>query len=160
MTDTIHNFTFDELTIGQVATMTRTLNKEDIAVFAAASWDTNPAHLDEEYAKGTLFGGVIAHGMWSAGLISAAIGTQLPGVGTIYLGQDLQFRRPVKIGDTVTAQITVLEKDDSKKRVVLETLVLNQNGEKVVVGKATVLAPAQKIVRPAIAIPQVQIVGK
>lgn len=159
MTDTIHNFTFDELTIGQVATMTRTLNKEDIAVFAATSWDTNPAHLDEEYAKDTLFGGVIAHGMWSAGLISAAIGTQLPGVGTIYLGQDLQFRRPVKIGDTVTAQITVLEKDDSKKRVVLETLVMNQNGEKVVVGKATVLAPAQKIERPALPVPQVQIVG-
>lgn len=159
MTDTIHNFTFDELTIGQVATMTRTLNKEDIAVFAAASWDTNPAHLDEEYAKDTLFGGVIAHGMWSAGLISAAIGTQLPGVGTIYLGQDLQFRRPVKIGDTVTAQITVLEKDEAKKRVVLETLVMNQNGEKVVVGKATVLAPAQKIVRPALPVPQVQIVG-
>lgn len=159
MTDTIENFTFDELTVGQTAQMARTLTREDIAVFAAASLDTNPAHLDDEYAKNTLFGEVIVHGMWSAGLISAAIGTKLPGVGTIYLGQDLQFRRPVKIGDTVTAQITVLEKDEAKKRVILETLVMNQNGEKVVVGKATVLAPAEKIVRPAIAVPKVQIVG-
>lgn len=159
MTDTIENFTFDELTVGQTAQMARTLTREDIAVFAAASLDTNPAHLDDEYAKNTLFGEVIVHGMWSAGLISAAIGTKLPGVGTIYLGQDLQFRRPVKIGDTVTAQITVLEKDEAKKRVILETLVINQNGEKVVVGKATVLAPAEKIVRPAIAVPKVQIVG-
>ncbi|MBO7555607.1 MAG: MaoC family dehydratase N-terminal domain-containing protein [Neisseriaceae bacterium] len=159
MTDTIENFTFDELTVGQTAQMARTLTREDIAVFAAASLDTNPAHLDDEYAKNTLFGEVIVHGMWSAGLISAAIGTKLPGVGTIYLGQDLQFRRPVKIGDTITAHITVLEKDEAKKRVVLETLVINQNGEKVVVGKATVLAPAEKIVRPAIAVPKVQIVG-
>ena len=159
MTDTIENFTFDELTVGQTAQMARTLTREDIAVFAAASLDTNPAHLDDEYAKNTLFGEVIVHGMWSAGLISAAIGTKLPGVGTIYLGQDLQFRRPVKIGDTVTAQITVLEKDEAKKRIILETLVMNQNGEKVVVGKATVLAPAEKIVRPAIAVPKVQIVG-
>ncbi|MBQ9683300.1 MAG: MaoC family dehydratase N-terminal domain-containing protein [Neisseriaceae bacterium] len=159
MTDTIENFTFDELTVGQTAQIARTLTREDIAVFAAASLDTNPAHLDDEYAKNTLFGEVIVHGMWSAGLISAAIGTKLPGVGTIYLGQDLQFRRPVKIGDTVTAQITVLEKDEAKKRVILETLVMNQNGEKVVVGKATVLAPAEKIVRPAIAVPKVQIVG-
>ena len=159
MTDTIENFPFEELTVGQTAQMARTLTREDIAVFAAASLDTNPAHLDDEYAKNTLFGEVIVHGMWSAGLISAAIGTKLPGVGTIYLGQDLQFRRPVKIGDTITAQITVLEKDEAKKRVVLETLVINQNGEKVVVGKATVLAPAEKIVRPAIPVPQVKIVG-
>ena len=159
MTDTIENFPFEELTVGQTAQMARTLTREDIAVFAAASLDTNPAHLDDEYAKNTLFGEVIVHGMWSAGLISAAIGTKLPGVGTIYLGQDLQFRRPVKISDTITAQITVLEKDEAKKRVVLETLVINQNGEKVVVGKATVLAPAEKIVRPAIPVPQVKIVG-
>ena len=159
MTDTIENFPFEELTVGQTAQMARTLTREDIAVFAAASLDTNPAHLDDEYAKNTLFGEVIVHGMWSAGLISAAIGTKLPGVGTIYLGQDLQFRRPVKIGDTITAQITVLEKDEAKKRVVLETLVINQNGEKVVVGKATVLAPAEKIVRSAIPVPQVKIVG-
>ena len=97
--------------------------------------------------------------MWSAGLISATIGTQLPGVGTIYLGQDLQFRRPVKIGDTVTAKITVLEKDDTKKRIILETLVINQNGEKVVMGKATVLAPAKKIVCAALPVPRVQIVS-
>lgn len=159
MNNAIENFTFDELVIGQSAQMTRTLNQEDITVFAAASWDTNPAHLDEEYAKNTLFGGVIGHGMWSAGLISATIGTQLPGVGTIYLGQDLQFRRPVKIGDTVTAKITVLEKDEAKKRIILETLVINQNGEKVVMGKATVLAPAKKIVCAALPVPRVQIVS-
>ena len=91
MTDTIENFPFEELTVGQTAQMARTLTREDIAVFAAASLDTNPAHLDDEYAKNTLFGEVIVHGMWSAGLISAAIGTKLPGVGN-YTRNGLFFK--------------------------------------------------------------------
>lgn len=157
MSEKITNFTFDELEIGQTVSMTRTVSNEDIKLFAAATWDTNPAHLDEEYAAQTMFKTVIMHGMWSAGLISAAIGTKLPGVGTIYLGQDLQFRRPVRIGDTITAQITVLEKNDEKKRVVLETTVINQNNEKVVIGTAQVLPPVQKITRDAIAIPSVEV---
>lgn len=157
MSNTISNFTYDELTIGQSASMTRTVSSEDIKLFAAASHDTNPAHLDAEYAAGTMFKEPIMHGMWSAGLISAVIGTQLPGLGTIYLGQDLQFRRPVLVGDTITATLTVIDKNDAKKWVTLETLVTNQNGDKVVVGKANVLAPSEKITRAAIAVPTVSI---
>lgn len=154
MSNLISNIPFDELTIGQSASITRTVGAEDIALFGAVSHDTNPAHFDAEYAAGTPFKQVIMHGIWSAGLISAVIGTKLPGMGTIYLGQDLQFRRPVYIGDTITATLTVTEKNEAKKWVTLDCLVTNQNGDKVVVGKANVLAPSEKISREAIAVPQ------
>lgn len=155
MSNIISNIPYDELAIGQSASLTRTVSAEDIRLFAAASHDTNPAHLDADYAAGTQFKEVIMHGMWSAGLISAVIGNQLPGMGSIYLGQDLQFRRPVRVGDTITATLTVVEKNDAKKWVTLETVVTNQNGDKVVAGKANVLAPTEKISREAIAVPQV-----
>lgn len=157
MSETLTNIPYEELIVGQSASLTRTVTADDVKIFAASSHDTNPAHLDPEYAAGTQFKEVIMHGMFSAGMISAAIGTRLPGLGTIYLGQDLQFRRPVHIGDTLTATITVLEKNDAKKWVTLETIVTNQNGDKVVVGKANVLAPAEKISRPAIAVPTVTV---
>ena len=96
----IENFTFDEISIGQSARLLRTLTLGDIEAFAAVSGDTNPAHLDEAYANDTLFHGVIAHGMWGASLISALLGTRFPGPGTIYLEQNLQFTKPVHIGDT------------------------------------------------------------
>ncbi|WP_037587802.1 MaoC/PaaZ C-terminal domain-containing protein [Stenoxybacter acetivorans] len=153
----ISNIPFDELSIGQSASRTHTVTEEDIKLFAAASGDTNPAHLDAEYASGTPFKGVIMHGIWSAGLISAVIGTQLPGVGSIYLGQDLQFRRPVRIGDTITATVTVIEKNEQKKWVTLETVVTNQNGEKVVLGKANVMPPAEKITCQSIEMPKISI---
>lgn len=98
--------------------------------------DHNPLHLDEEYAKKTLFGRRIAHGMISAGLISAVLGTKLPGEGTIYMGQELKFKRPVFIGDTVTAWVEVVEKDDAKKRLVLHTWVEKQDGTVVTDGQA------------------------
>ena len=157
MSTIISNIPYTELTIGQSASMSRTVSAEDIALFAAASHDTNPAHLDAGYAAETQFKHVIMHGIWSAGLISAVIGTKLPGMGTIYLGQDLQFRRPVYIGDTITATLTVAEKNDAKKWVTLDCVVTNQNGDKVVVVKANVLAPSEKISREAIAVPQVSL---
>lgn len=110
----IENRTFDEIAIGDRAPLTRTLSKADIELFAVMSGDINPAHLDEQYAANTLFHHVIAHSMWSGTLISTVLGTELPGPGTIYVGQDLRFRRPVAIGDTVTVTVTAREKRSDK----------------------------------------------
>ena len=104
---TFSNFTYDELTIGQTASMTRQVTADDVKAFALVTHDYNPVHLDNEYAEQSQFKGVIAHGMWTAGLLSALIGTKFPGLGTIYLNQSLSFRRPVHIGDTLTATLTV-----------------------------------------------------
>ncbi|MBP8225252.1 MAG: MaoC family dehydratase N-terminal domain-containing protein, partial [Acidovorax sp.] len=101
-TEWIENVTYDELSVGQSARLLRTLTQADIQAFAAVSGDTNPAHLNPEYANDTLFHGVIAHGMWGGALISALLGTQFPGPGTIYLEQVLHFTKPVRIGDTLT----------------------------------------------------------
>ena len=153
----IENITYDELFIGQSARLLRTLTLEDIQAFAAVSGDTNPAHLDPEYANDTMFHGVIAHGMWGGALISALLGTKFPGPGTIYLQQDLHFSRPVRIGDTLAVVATVQSKDDEKKRVELDCVVQNQNGEKVLHGTARIIAPTQKISRPRLSAPHIQI---
>jgi phosphate acetyltransferase len=151
------NITYDELQIGQSAKLIRTLTLDDIRAFAAVSGDTNPAHLDPEYANDTIFHGVIAHGMWGGALISAVLGTQFPGPGTIYLQQDLHFTRPVHIGDTLTVVVTVSSKDDEKKRVGLDCQVINQKGEHVLHGDAKVIAPTQKVRRPKINAPHIQL---
>ena len=155
--DLIENFTFDELSVGQCSTLTRTLTLDDIRAFAAVSGDTNPAHLDPEYANETLFHGVIAHGMWGGALISAVLGTQFPGPGTIYLQQDLHFTRPVRIGDTLTVTVTVRAKEAERKRLELDCEVRNQKGEPVLHGVAKVIAPPQKVRRPRISAPQIQL---
>ena len=153
----IENVTYDELFVGQSARLLRTLTLEDIQAFAAVSGDTNPAHLDPEYANDTMFHGVIAHGMWGGALISALLGTKFPGPGTIYLQQDLHFSRPVRIGDTLAVVATVTSKDDEKKRVELDCLVENQKGEKVLFGTARIIAPTQKILRPKLNAPHIQL---
>ena len=155
--DIIENVTYDELSIGQSATLTRTLTLNDIRAFAAVSGDTNPAHLDPAYAEQTLFHGVIGHGMWGGSLISAVLGTQFPGPGTIYLHQDLDFTKPVRIGDTLQVTVTVSTKDDLKKRVELQCEVRNQHDEIVLRGMARVMAPVQKVRRPKIATPQIRL---
>ena len=157
VTEMIENVTYDEISIGQVARLSRQLTIADIQAFAAVSGDTNPAHLDADYANDTVFHGVIAHGMWSGALISALLGTEFPGPGTIYLNQDLHFIRPVRIGDTLTVTVTVTTKDDAKKRLTLDCDVVNQHGEKVVTGVATVLAPSQKVKRPRSFAPHIQL---
>ena len=133
----------EDLEIG----MTRSLQKEvtdlDIELFAQVSTDHNPVHLDEAYAQDTIFGGRIAHGMLTAGLISAVIGEQLPGHGTVYLGQSLKFLAPVRPGDVVTAEVEVLSIDHAKRRVQLDTRCL-VDGKPVLKGEATVLAPSAK----------------
>lgn len=147
----MENFTFEEMTVGQSASYTRTVTEEDVLLFAAVSGDTNPVHLDEEFAAATQFKGRIAHGMYTAGLISAAIAMELPGPGTIYLGQELRFERPVRIGDTITVQLTITEKTEGRNFVKLQTVVSNQHGKVVVSGTANVMAPPHKmrIERPA-----------
>jgi phosphate acetyltransferase len=156
-TDLIENLTYDELSVGQTAQLIRTLTLADIQAFAAVSGDTNPAHLDPVYAHDTLFHGVIAHGMWGGALISALLGTQFPGPGTIYLQQDLHFSRPVRIGDTLTVTVTITVLDDAKKKVDLDCEVINQHAERVLYGSARVLAPTQKVRRPRSTVPHIQL---
>jgi phosphate acetyltransferase len=153
----IENVIYDEITVGQSARLLRTLTLTDIQAFAAVSGDTNPAHLNAEYANDTLFHGVIAHGMWGGALISALLGTQFPGPGTIYLEQVLNFTKPVRIGDTLTVTATVLSKDDIKKRVELDCQVVNQKGDCVLHGTAKVIAPAVKVRLPRVSAPLIQL---
>ena len=152
----VSNIPYDALEVGQKASISKTVEERDVQLFAAVSGDNNPVHLDAAFAAETLFKERIAHGMFSGALISAAIACELPGPGTIYLGQQLRFTRPVKLGDTLTVQLEVLEKLP-KGRVRLATRVFNQNAEQVVDGEAEVLAPraAQTVSMPAM--PQVTI---
>lgn len=153
----IENHTFEELQIGQCASLSRTLSARDIEAFAAVSGDTNPAHLDADFASDTLMHGVVGHGMWSGALISALLGTQFPGTGTIYLDQTMNFVRPVRIGDTLTVSVTVTAKNSDRKSVDMDCEVVNQKGERVVSGVARVLAPTNKVVRQRSNVPQVQV---
>ncbi|WP_369419201.1 bifunctional enoyl-CoA hydratase/phosphate acetyltransferase [Leptothrix ochracea] len=154
--DWLENHPYDELQLGQSARLVRTLTQADIAAFAALSGDVNPAHLDPDYAEGTFLHGVVAHGLWSAGLISALLGTQFPGPGTIYLSQTLNFTAPVRIGDTLAVRVTVLEKR-SHHNVLLGCEVNNQRGEGVLRGEALVKAPDRKIRLPRPTLPRMQI---
>ena len=152
----IENRTFDEIEIGDSATLERTLTEQDITLFAVMSGDINPAHVDAEYATSSRFREVIGHGMWSGALISTILGTLFPGPGTIYLGQNLRFRRPVKVGDTITIKVTAKEKDVAKGKIVLDTECTNQDGEVVVSGAAEVIAPTEKVRRPKVYLPAVR----
>jgi phosphate acetyltransferase len=153
----IENVTYDELKVGRSARMLRTLTLADIQAFAAVSGDTNPSHLDEKYANDTLFQGVVAHGMWGGALISALLGTQFPGPGTIYLEQILHFTKPVRVGDTLTVTVTVLKKDIAQKSVELDCQVINQIGERVLHGIARVQAPTKKVRLPHVHAPLIQL---
>ena len=127
------------VSIGQMASLTKTVTEADISLFAGVTGDFNPLHVDEEFAKRTRFGGRIAHGFLTAGFISAVLGTRLPGPGSIYLSQSLNFHRPVKIGDTITATVEVSAYNKEKRIVTLETKCCNQDDIVVLSGKAVVL---------------------
>ncbi len=133
----------EELEIGMSRHLTKQVTDRDIELFAEVSTDRNPVHLDDDYARDTIFQGRIAHGMLTAGLISAVIGEQLPGHGTVYLGQSLKFLAPVRPGDVVRAEVTVTAIDHAKRRVTLATQCLI-DGKPVLRGEATVLAPSGK----------------
>ena len=117
-----HGYYIEDLSVGMTAAFAKTVTDADITIFAGISGDTNPVHLDQSFAETTMFAGRIAHGMLSASFISTVFGTRLPGPGCIYLRQDLRFKAPVKIGDTVEARVTVKEIQAAKKRVVFDTL--------------------------------------
>jgi 3-hydroxybutyryl-CoA dehydratase len=152
---TLNNFTYDEITIGQTASYSKTVGERDIELFAVVSGDVNPVHLDADYAATTMFGERIAHGMLTGAVISAALAMELPGPGTIYLGQSLRFRLPVKIGDTVTAELEVTEKQDKRNTVTLACNVYNQDRKLVASGDAQVMAPTEKLSLPRPELPKV-----
>ena len=133
----------EDIEIGMVRSLRKVVTDRDIELFAEVSTDRNPVHLDDDYAHDTIFGGRIAHGMLTAGLISAVIGEQLPGHGTVYLGQSLKFLAPVRPDDMVLAEVEVKEIDHSRRRVTMETRC-SVDGKKVLVGEAVVLAPSRK----------------
>ncbi|MGX5220166.1 MaoC family dehydratase [Pseudomonas segetis] len=139
----LSNTPYDELEVGQKASYSKTVEERDVQLFAAVSGDNNPVHLDAQFAAESMFKERIAHGMFSGALISAAVACELPGPGTIYLGQTMRFTLPVKLGDTLTVQLEILEKLP-KFRVRIATRVVNQRGEMVVDGEAEILAPRKK----------------
>jgi len=133
------------LEVGQSASFTKQITNKDVLLFAEVSGDDNPVHLNEAYAQTTMFKGRIVHGALVASLFSKILGTQLPGYGTIYLGQESRFMKPVRLDETITATVTIIEIIPEKNRVLLETIARNSAGEVVVTGKATVLAPKEEI---------------
>lgn len=153
----LENYPYDEIEVGDSAYIQRTLTMADIQAFAAVSGDTNPAHMDPEYANDTLFHGVIGHGMWGGSLISTVLGTVFPGPGTIYLEQNLRFSRPVRIGDSLTVTVTCSTKHDDKKAIDLECTLVNQKDERVLSGSARVLAPTKKLRIPRIHAPTISL---
>jgi 3-hydroxybutyryl-CoA dehydratase len=134
----VRELEYEDIQVGDDASFAKTITESDILGFAGITGDFNPIHIDAEYAKESVFKERIAHGMLVSGLISAVLGTQLPGPNSIYLGQELKFTAPVKIGDTVTAVVTVTDKRDDKRIITLRTTVSNHRGEVVVDGSAVV----------------------
>ncbi len=151
------NTPYEKLEVGQTATYTRTLTERDLILFATVSGDHNPIHLDEEYASSTQFGERIAHGMWTGSLISAALAMVLPGPGGVYRSQELKFLQPVKLNDTITVQLEVLEKNDRTKIAIIATNVVNQDGKFVAKGKATVMPNPDQVSIEAATLPDVTI---
>ena len=135
------SYTMNKLQLGQSASFTKTITETDVRLFAQLSGDSNPVHLDESFAKDTIFKSRIAHGMLCGSLISTVLGMYLPGPGSIYLKQELKFMAPVYFGDTLTATCSVKEKIVEKNRVILDCKVINQNDVVVISGEATIMPP-------------------
>jgi 3-hydroxybutyryl-CoA dehydratase len=129
---------YSDIVLGQSAEVVHTVTEEDIQTFGDLSGDYNPVHFDEDWAKKTMFGSRIAHGILTAAYISTAIGMHLPGPGTIYMGQSMRFLGPVRIGDTITALVEVVKLNDEKERITLKTTCTNQKGKVVLDGEALV----------------------
>ncbi|AJH00387.1 MULTISPECIES: MaoC family dehydratase [Clostridium] len=133
--------TIKELKIGDKASFQKTITETDVYLYAGITGDLNPAHINQVESEKTMFQGRIAHGMLTAGLVSAVLGMQLPGPGSIYLGQELKFTAPVKIGDTIKAEVEVIERIEDKNRIKLSTTCTNQDGVEVLKGIATIMPP-------------------
>lgn len=158
MNEFIENKIFAEIEVGDTASLTRTISSNDIQLFAFMSGDVNPAHVDSEYAKSDMFHKIIAHGMWGGSMISTVLGTMLPGPGTIYLGQTFKFLKPVAIGDTITAKVTVTEKKSEKNILTLNCSCTNQSGKEVISGVAEVIAPTEKVKRKRVKLADIEFV--
>lgn len=155
-TQYITNNTYEEIAVGDHAEITRTLKLQDIELFAVMSGDVNPAHVDTEYANTNMFHGLIAHGMWGGALISAVLGTEMPGPGTIFLDQSLKFKAPVCLGDTITVRVEVTKKLQNS-RLLLACTCINQDGILVIKGIARVIAPNEKVRRIRVILPEVHL---
>lgn len=131
----------NEITMGEKASFQKTITESDVYMYAGITGDLNPVHINDEHAKASMFKERIAHGMLTAGFISAVLGLQLPGPGTIYMSQSIRFTAPVRIGDTVKAEAEVIEIIEEKNRITLKTVCTNQRGEEVLVGQAMVMPP-------------------
>ena len=153
----IENRTFAQIELGDTASITRVLTEKDIQLFAIVSGDVNPAHVDAAYARQTRFHELIAHGMWGGALISAVLGTKLPGPGTIYLSQSLDFRAPVRVGDRIISTVKVVEKHSHKPIVTLQCTCVNQSGHEVISGQAVVMAPVEKMQLEQAILPEVDL---
>src|SRR5690606_12081105 len=143
--------------IGDTATIERTLAQQDIQLFAVLSGDLKPTHIDPDFAASTRYSRVIAHGMWGGALISAVLGTRLPGPGTVYLGPSLRFLAPVRLGDRLTVQVTVTALDPGQRCVTLACSCTNQDGKRVIEGEAQVIAPDERIERARTALPEIRL---
>lgn len=144
----LHGLFFEDLHVGQTAICARTITEADIVLFAGISGDTNPVHINQLFAAGTMFAGRIAHGMLTASLISTVLGTKLPGPGAIYVSQSLRFKGPVRIGDTVEARATVVDLNADKRRAQLSTTV-TCNNKVVIEGEAVVVVPPRSSMKLA-----------
>lgn len=151
------NVTYDELSIGQTASFSKTFTEDLLVLFAEVSGDVNPVHLDAEFAATTFFKERIAHGAWTASIVSGAIALEMPGPGSIYLKQDLTFTRPVKVNDIITVNLEILEKTDKSKAVLIKCEAVNQDGKTVAVGTAKVKAPTEKLVLDRPSLPVISI---
>lgn len=151
----IENRTFDEIAIGDHAELSRTLRPQDIQLFAVMSGDVNPTHVDAEYARSGQFHEIVGHSMWGSSLISAVLGTEFPGPGTVYIAQNLRFVHPVVIGDTLTVHLSCREKFPRNHHIVFDCRAVNQDGSVVIEGDVEVAAPTEKIRRPRIDLPEV-----
>ena len=157
VSEILENRIFDEISEGESASLSHRVTQRDIDLFATATGDVNPAHVDPVYAFTDMFHHVIIHGLWGAGLISAVLGTKLPGPGTIYLAQDLRFRHPVSVGDTITATLTVKAKQPATGNVTLDCVCTNQDGRPVISGTAEVRAPRDRVRVKRMALPYVRV---
>ncbi|MER2520187.1 MAG: bifunctional enoyl-CoA hydratase/phosphate acetyltransferase [Bdellovibrionales bacterium] len=153
----VENRTFDEIAIGESAKMTREITKRDVDLFALVSGDLNPTHVDEDYAKDSMHQRLLAHSLLSGAMISAVLGTKLPGAGTVYESQDLKFKTPLHIGDKATVVVTVKEKDPVRKIIAMDCLCVDQDGREIMTGTARVFAPVEKVKRPPVEMAEVEL---
>ncbi len=155
--DYIENRTFEEIRVGDAASLSRTLQNNDIQAFAILSGDISPTHLDPDYAKSFAFREIIAHGMWPGVLITTVLGTELPGPGAIFIDQSIHFVRPVRVGDTVTVTVTCKQKFDHTHHILFDCVCVNQDGAEVIRGVAEVKAPTEKVRRPKVVLPELKL---